>query len=258
MHRTIDLNADVGEGFGPYDLGNDEAVLEVVSSVNIACGFHAGDPATMRRTVKMARDKHVAIGAHPGLPDRLGFGRRKWDLDPQDAYDMVVYQVGALWGFARAEGAALRHVKPHGALYNMAAECPELASAIAQAVKRVDASLILVGLAGSHLIHAGSAAGLRVGQEAFTDRMYEQDGSLTPRSNPEAVITDTVQALCQLEDIVKIGTVRTRQGGSIPLQADTLCLHGDRADIGSFARAVRKKLDDMGIRTAALHSGELS
>lgn len=258
MHRTIDLNADVGEGFGLYNVGNDEAVLEVVSSVNIACGFHAGDPAIMRRTVRMARDKKVAIGAHPGLPDRLAFGRRNWDVAPQDAYDMVVYQVGALLGFALAEGVRLRHVKPHGALYNMAAESADLAGAIALAVKHVDSSLILVGLADSQLIQAGLAAGLRVGQEAFADRTYEQDGSLTPRSDPLAVISDPAQALCQLQGIVESGTVRTRQGVSIPLQADTLCLHGDRSDIASFARSVRKKLDDMGVKTEPLFSAEVS
>ncbi len=247
MPNTVDLNCDVGEGFGPYTIGNDEAVLDLVTSANIACGFHAGDPATMRRTVRLAREKNVAIGAHPGLPDRLAFGRRRWELSPRDAYDLVVYQVGALWGFVRTEGAVLRHVKPHGALYNMAAQDAPLAAAIAQAVADIDRELILFALAGSELVTAGKSVGLRVSREAFADRGYEQDGSLTPREQPSAVLADSEQAVRQVLSIVRNGSVVARQGGAIPLLADTICIHGDRPNAVEFARRVRNALDQSGV-----------
>jgi UPF0271 protein len=252
MALTVDLNCDVGEGFGPYTLGNDEAIFDYITSANIACGFHAGDPHTMRRTVRLALDKRVAIGAHPGLPDRLGFGRRRWDLSPQDAFDLVVYQVGALWGFVQAEGAALRHVKPHGALYNMAAQDGSLAAAIAQAVWQIDRQLILIALAGSRLESAGLALGLRVGREAFADRTYEQDGSLTPRTHSSSVITNMEQVIHQALSIVERGQVNTRQGGQISLQADTICLHGDNPHAVEFARLLRTSLEAAGIDIAPL------
>ena len=171
--HIVDLNCDLGERFGPYKIGNDAEILNFISSVNIACGFHAGDPATMRQTVKLALEKGVAIGAHPGLPDLTGFGRRNMDISPQDAYDMVVYQIGALYGFLRAHGAEMQHVKPHGALYNMAAKSKVLADSIAEAVYHVDPQLILFGLAGSELVKAGERIGLRTAHEVFADRTYQ-------------------------------------------------------------------------------------
>jgi 5-oxoprolinase (ATP-hydrolysing) subunit A len=247
---TVDLNADMGESFGTYRLGADEALLPYVSSANIACGFHAGDPATMRRTVRLCADSKVAIGAHPGLPDLQGFGRRTMHITPEEAYDLILYQTGALLGFVQAEGLTLQHVKPHGALYNMAAANRLLADAIAQAVYRMDPSLMLYGLAGSELVRAAEAIGLRSVSEAFADRSYEQDGALTPRSLPGAVLHDPESAAEQAMRIVAEGHVLTRQGHTIPLQADTLCLHGDGPDAPRFAERIRASLELGQIRIA--------
>ena len=180
MHR-IDMNCDLGESFGAYTIGNDAAILPFVTSANIACGFHAGDPGVMRKTVRLALDCHVALGAHPGLCDLQGFGRRKMDISPQEAYDLVLYQIGALYAFIRAEGAVMQHVKPHGALYNMAAKDSKLAEAIAEAVYKVEPELILFGLSGSELIRAAKKTGLQTAEEVFADRSYQADGTLTPR-----------------------------------------------------------------------------
>ncbi len=182
----IDLNGDMGESFGAYRIGHDEELAKVVTSANIACGFHAGDPAVMRRTVKLCLEHGVEVGAHPGLPDLMGFGRRAMQITPEEAYDLVLYQAGALQGFVRAEGGRMRHVKPHGALYNMAAVQRPLAESIAKAVYRLDPELILFGLAGSELIRAAESIGLRAASEAFADRTYRADGTLTPRTDPEA------------------------------------------------------------------------
>src|SRR5690625_2614698 len=186
MAWTIDINCDMGESFGAWKMGNDEDVLPYVTSANIACGFHAGDPGTMRRTVAAALQHNVAIGAHPGLPDLVGFGRRTMDVSAQDVYDLVVVQVGALAAVAASQGARLHHVKAHGALYNMAANDPQLATAVAEAVKSVDPQLVLFGLAGSHQVEAGRKAGLKVAQEVFADRTYQDNGLLTPRWEPDA------------------------------------------------------------------------
>ncbi|MEO8497243.1 MAG: 5-oxoprolinase subunit PxpA [Planctomycetota bacterium] len=248
----IDLNCDVGESFGAYTLGDDARILEHVTSANIACGFHAGDHATMRQTVRLAVDRNVAIGAHPGLPDLAGFGRRTMSISPQDAYDMVLYQVGALAAFARAEGVTLRHVKPHGALYNMAAKDPELGDAIARAVARFDDALILVGLAGSELIRAGGACGLRTASEAFADRGYEADGTLTPRREANAMIASTTDALEQCRSIVMNGTVLSRQGTVVNVHADTLCIHGDSPQAVELAAAVRAGLQALGVEIQPL------
>lgn len=248
----IDLNCDVGESFGAYTLGDDARILEHVTSANIACGFHAGDHATMRHTVRLAIDRNVAIGAHPGLPDLAGFGRRTMSISPQDAYDMVLYQVGALSAFTRAEGVTLRHVKPHGALYNMAAKDLELADAIARAVARFDNALILVGLAGSELIRAGGECGLRTASEAFADRGYEADGTLTPRREASAMIASTTEALEQSRSIVMNGTVLSRQGTIVNVRADTLCIHGDSPQAAELAAAVRAGLQTLGVEIKPL------
>lgn len=240
LDRTIDLNCDMGESFGVYRMGEDERLLDIVTSANIACGFHAGDAATMRRTVELCAKRGVAIGAHPGLADMAGFGRREMAITPQEAYDLTVYQIGALHGFVRAEGAVLRHVKPHGALYNMAAADAGLAEAIAEAVRRVDASLVLYGLAGSELVRAGARAGLATAEEAFADRRYRPDGSLVPRRESGATIADAAEAAAQVLRLAESGRART------------VCVHGDGPHALSFAAAVRQRLLDAGWTLAPL------
>ena len=248
----IDLNCDMGESFGAWQMGNDEAVLAHVTSANIACGYHAGDPRTMHATVKSALAKGVAIGAHPGFPDLQGFGRRAMTLTRAEAYDAVLYQVGALAGFARAAGARLGHVKAHGMLYNMAAKDAVLAEAIAQAVHDFDASLVLYGLAGSVLITAAEQRGLRTASEVFADRSYQDDGSLTPRALPGSMIDDVEVALAQVKRMVLEGVVRSVNGKDVPVKADTLCIHGDQAGSVVFARRIREELERAGIEVRAL------
>ncbi|MCE5172706.1 LamB/YcsF family protein [Paenibacillus profundus] len=249
---TVDLNCDMGESFGAYTLGNDEAILDKVTSINIACGFHAGDPQTMRKTVNMALEKQVAIGAHPGLPDLAGFGRRNMNITPQEAYDMTVYQIGALEGFVRAEGGRMQHVKPHGALYNMAAQNDKLAQAIAEAVYKVNPELVLYGLSGSEIIRAGTRTGLKTASEVFADRTYCRDGSLTPRSEPDALISDPSQAAAQIIQMVKEGTVRSRENMEIKLTAETICIHGDGTHALHFAARIRDMLLSEGIQLQAV------
>jgi UPF0271 protein len=250
----IDLNCDMGESFGVYRLGSDEEIMPWVTSVNIACGFHAGDPATMRDAVACALRHGTAIGAHPGLPDLQGFGRRTMKISAEDAYAICVYQIGALQAFASAEGARLQHVKPHGALYNMAAKDRKLAEAIAEAVYRVDPSLILFGPSGSELLDAGNRIGLRTASEVFADRTYQEDGSLTPRDRENAVIADVDAAVRQVIEIVTTGKVRTVTGALIPMQADTVCLHGDGAHAVLFAKTIHQALERAGIRLACPQS----
>lgn len=250
MH-WVDLNCDLGESFGAYSIGMDEAILPFVTSANIACGFHAGDPGVMRKTVQLALANKVAIGAHPGLPDLIGFGRREMAVSPQEAYDMVLYQIGALKAFVQAEGGSLQHVKPHGALYNMAAKNEALAEAIAQAVYQADAGLILFGLSGSELVKAGERVGLRTAHEVFADRTYQQDGSLTPRRQPDALIHKQEEAAAQVVRMVAEGKVLTRQGTDAVIKADTVCIHGDGAEALAFARRIRTVLEESGISVQA-------
>lgn len=238
----VDLNCDLGESFGNYKIGMDEEILPFVTSANIACGFHAGDPMVMHKTVKLAIKNEVSIGAHPGLPDLVGFGRRNMNISPEDAYDMVVYQVGALNAFVKAEGGKIQHVKPHGALYNMAAKNHMLSQAIAEAIYKVDSDLILFGLSGSELIKAGESAGLRTASEVFADRTYQEDGSLTPRNEENAVITNGEDAIKQVIKMVKEGTVLCQQGFDIPIKAETICLHGDGVHALAFAKEINKQL----------------
>ena len=251
MYR-VDLNCDLGESFGAYKLGVDEEILPFVTSANIACGFHAGDPAVMRKTVTLALKNNVAIGAHPGLPDLVGFGRRQMDISPQEAYDIVVYQLGALAAFVKAEGASMQHVKPHGALYNMAAKSKPLSAAIAEAVYKVDPDLILFGLAGSELVAAGEKIGLQVAHEVFADRTYQQDGSLTSRKQPDALITNQEEAVQQVVRMIKEGKVLSRQGQDIAVKADTVCIHGDGKHALEFARKIREYLLNDGIAVKAM------
>ena len=247
----IDLNCDMGESYGAWTMGQDSQVMPWITSANIACGFHAGDFATMQRTVALAQEHGVAIGAHVSLPDVQGFGRREMHVSNDEAYALTLYQLGALDAFARAAGTRIAHVKPHGALYNMAARDVALAAAIARAVREFDAGLILVGLAGSALPRAGSDAGLNVAHEAFADRRYEPDGSLTPRRETGAVIHDVDAAVAQAVQIVTKGNVETRGGSAYALRADTLCVHGDRPDAAGFARRLREALEAAGLRVAA-------
>ncbi|RAV08635.1 LamB/YcsF family protein [Paenibacillus contaminans] len=252
---TIDLNCDMGESFGVYELGNDAALLDVVSSANIACGFHAGDPLTMRRTVREALSRGVAVGAHPGLPDLAGFGRREMAVSPQEAYAMTVYQIGALSAIVRAEGGRLGHVKPHGALYNMAAKDAALAEAIAEAAYKTDPALVLFGLAGSELIRAGMRLGLRTASEVFADRTYQADGSLTPRSRQDALLHDEDEAAERVVRLVRAGVVRSQQGVDVPLTAETVCIHGDGPQALAFARLIRERLEAAGIQVKAVGHG---
>ena len=248
---SVDLNCDVGESYGAWPLGNDAEVLRHVSSANIACGFHAGDPGTMRRTVTIAAAHGVAIGAHPGLPDLAGFGRRVMDISADEVRDLVMYQIGALRVFADAAGARLTHVKPHGALYNMAAAQPALAAAVAEGTHAVDPALLLFALAGSHLVSAGRAAGLTVVEEAFADRRYRHDGSLAPRSAQGALIGDVVDAVAQGVRIAAEGKAATVDGGEVTVSAGTICIHGDSPDAAVLALRLRDALVRSGITVAA-------
>ncbi|WP_141432167.1 5-oxoprolinase subunit PxpA [Bacillus sp. 03113] len=243
----VDLNCDLGESFGAYKVGMDEEILPFVTSANIACGFHAGDPAVMRKTVKLALQNGVAIGAHPGLPDLIGFGRRNMNISAQEAYDMVVYQIGALYGFIKSEGAAMQHVKPHGALYNMAVKNKELSETIAEAVYKVDPELVLFGSSGSEIVRAGEKIGLKTAHEVFADRTYQQDGSLTSRNQQDALIHSQEQAVAQVERMVKEGKVMSQQGVDISLKADTVCIHGDGTHALLFAQSIKESLEASGI-----------
>lgn len=248
----VDLNCDLGESFGRYQLGEQEEILKYVTSANIACGFHGGDPSVMRETVKMAIANGVKIGAHPGLPDLNGFGRREMAITPQEGYDMVVYQIGALQGFLMTFNEKMQHVKPHGALYNMAAKDPKLAEAIAQAVYDVSPSLILFGLSGSELTKAGEKIGLRTAHEVFADRTYQADGSLTSRSQKNAMITDQEQSVAQIVKMVTKGVVVSEQKTEVPLRADTICIHGDGAHALAFAKYINETLAKNNITVDAI------
>ena len=252
---SIDLNCDIGESYGAWTMGQDAHVMPWITSANVACGFHAGDFSTMQQTVALARQHGVAIGAHVSLPDRQGFGRREMKIGADEAYAMTLYQIGALAAFAHAAGTRLAHVKPHGALYNMAAKDHAVAEAIARATRDFDAQLILFGLANSELTRAGEAHGLRVAHEAFADRRYEAQGSLTPRREPGAVIEDVDTAVAQGVKIASKGKVDIRTGGMLELRADTLCVHGDRADAGAFAQRLHEALTRAGLSVARFGAG---
>jgi len=244
---TVDLNCDMGESFGAWTLGQDAELMPLITSANVACGFHAGDPSVMRQTVRRALAAGVAIGAHPGLPDLVGFGRRNLDISAEEAFDMTVYQLGALAAVVRAEGGQLHHLKPHGALYNMAATNAALAEAIAEALYKVQPELTLYGLAGSELTKAGEKIGLKTAHEVFADRTYQPNGTLTPRRQPDALITSSEVAIAQVLRMVQGGWVRTQQGSEVAIRADTVCLHGDGAHALEFARQLRTALAGAGV-----------
>ena len=250
--KQVDLNSDIGESFGAYQLGMDGEVLKYVSSANIACGWHAGDPMVMEETVKKAAALGVAIGAHPGFPDLMGFGRRNLQVSPAEAQAYVTYQLGALAAFATAQGTRLQHVKAHGALYNMAAKDPQLADAIAAAVASVDPQLILVGLAHSELTKAGEKRGLRVAHEVFADRAYNTDGTLVARSHPDAMIHEAAVAAERVVQMVTTGTVKTIDGATIDLTAHTICVHGDSPQALQFVETIRQALQQASITIVPL------
>lgn len=254
--QRIDLNGDVGESFGAYTIGHDTALLRHVTSANVACGFHGGDPSVMRQTVRLAVAGGVALGAHPGFSDLQGFGRREITLSAQEVEDLVAYQIGALAGVAAAEEARLHHVKPHGALYNMAARDREVADAVARAVVGVDATLVLYGLSGSCLVDAGEAVGLRTAAEVFADRAYETDGSLVSRDQPGAVIDNPKTLVERAVRLVQEGSVTARGGDVVVLRRDTICLHGDTPGAGQLAAQLRSGLEAAGIRVLPIGIGD--
>ncbi len=248
----VDLNSDIGESFGTYKLGLDHEVMEHITSANIACGWHAGDPIVMEGTVEIALQKGVAIGAHPGFPDLMGFGRREMVLSPGEAKAYVKYQIGALWAFATSRGATLQHVKPHGALYNMAAKDPSLANAIAEAVYEVDPQMILVGLANSELTKAGVKLGLKTANEVFADRAYNPDGTLVSRKKEGAVIHDTQLAIERVIRMVKEGKVEAINGKDVSIKADSICVHGDNPKAVAFVETIRRALEKENVQVCSL------
>jgi 5-oxoprolinase (ATP-hydrolysing) subunit A len=248
----IDINSDVGESFGAYTIGHDAGLMRSITSANIAAGFHGGDPSVLRETIRQAKTHGVAVGAHPGFPDLIGFGRREINVTAKEAEDFVLYQVAAVAGVAAAEGVAVQHVKPHGALFNMAARSADLSAAIARAVAAIDRSLILFGLPGSEILTAGRAAGLRVAAEVFADRAYEPDGSLASRRKPGSVIHDADAVVARAVRMVKEHSVVAIDGSVVPLEADTMCVHGDTPGSDELAAKIRAGLEAAGVTVKAI------
>ncbi len=248
--KSIDLNCDMGESYGAWKMGADAEVMPFISSANIACGFHGGDPATIRKTVRLAVDHGVAIGAHPSLPDLQGFGRRVMKITPQDMYDLVVYQAGAVEAFARAAGSLLHHVKCHGALYNMAANDEALSDAMARAARDLG-GVMLYALSNSKMMETAKKLGVPVAGEVFADRGYSDDGTLAPRDRPGGMIEDAGEAVARALAMIEQGYVISLSGRRVPVAADTLCLHGDQPGAVAFAKAIRKAFADKGITVAA-------
>ena len=249
--KKIDLYCDMGESYGAWKMGADADVMPFISSANIACGFHGGDPATIRKTVRLAVDNGVAIGAHPSLPDLMGFGRRAMRISPQDMYDLVVYQAGAVEAFARAAGAKLHHVKCHGSLYNMAATDEGLSEAMAKAVGDLGSGVILYALSGSKTLEAARKAGIRVVGEVFADRGYSDDGTLAPRDKPGGMIEDAAASAKQALAMIEEGYVTSLSGKRVAVAADTMCLHGDQPGAVNFAKKLREAFEARGISVAA-------
>jgi UPF0271 protein len=239
---VVDLNSDLGESYGAYAVGNDKEVLKYISSANIACGYHAGDHNVMFETVRLAKKYRVQIGAHPGLPDIPGFGRREMNLSAREIYNLVIYQIGSLAAVCKVNGTVLAHVKPHGALYNMAAKNLEIAKAIAAAVYDFNPELVLFGLAGSELVKAGEEKGLIVAQEVFADRTYQPDGTLTPRTKENALIHDTQIAINRVIRMIKEGKVAAVDGEDVKIKADTVCVHGDSPKALEFVTELKQAL----------------
>ncbi len=252
MNKQVDLNADVGESYGAFRIGADEELLKHVTSANIACGWHAGDPLVMTKTVDLALRAGVGIGAHPGFPDLLGFGRRNMQISRSEAKAYVLYQIGALQAFVRGAGETMQHVKLHGAMYNVVSKDPVLASAVVEAILEFDRRLILVGFSGSQFVQTAQEGGLRVAHEAFADRAYAPDGTLVPRTHPGALIKDPISAAARALRMMTEGLVQASNGQDIPVRADTICIHGDNPEAVSFAREVRQALENAGVRIRPL------
>ncbi len=248
--KSIDLNCDMGESYGAWKMGDDAGVMPFITSANIACGFHGGDPATIRKTVRLAVDSGVAIGAHPSLPDIQGFGRRVMKITPQEMYDFVVYQAGAVEGFARAAGAKLHHIKCHGALYNMAATDEALSDAMARAAKDLG-NVMVYALSNSIMMKAIKKQNIPVAGEVFADRGYSDDGTLAPRDKPGGMIEDKSKSVAQAVAMVEEGYVTSLSGKRVPVSADTLCLHGDQPGAVAFAKEIRKTFSERGIKLVA-------
>ena len=249
--KTIDLNCDMGESYGAWKMGEDAAVMPYITSANIACGFHGGDPATIRETVALAVERGVAIGAHPSLPDLQGFGRRVMKIKPQEMYDLVVYQAGAVEAFARAAGAKLHHVKCHGALYNMAATDEGLSDAMARAVRDLGSDVMVYALSNSPMLKVVKSRNVPVAGEVFADRGYSDDGTLAPRDLPGGLIEDAAQAVKQALAMIEQGYVTSLGGKRVPVAAQTLCLHGDQPGAVAFAKALRQAFSEKGISIAS-------
>ena len=249
--KRIDLNCDMGESFGAWKMGADAEVMPLITSANIACGFHAGDPATIRKTVKLALEHGVAVGAHPSLPDLQGFGRRVMKITAQEMYDLVLYQAGAVQAFAHAAGARLHHVKCHGALYNMSTDDEALSEAMARAVKDLGGDVMLYALSNSRTMAVAKRLGVRVAGECFADRGYSDDGTLAPRNVPGGMVEDEQKAVAQALGMVEQGSVTSLAGVRVPVSPDTLCLHGDQPGAVAFARALRSAFEARGIEVRA-------
>ena len=252
MMMRIDINSDVGESFGAYTIGHDAGLMKSITSANIAAGFHGGDPSVLRQTIRLAKTHGVAVGAHPGFPDLVGFGRRDLNVTPAETEDMVLYQIAAVAGVAKAEGVPVQHVKPHGALFNMAVRNAELSAAIARAVAQFDRSLILFGLPGSEILAAGRAAGLRVAAEVFADRAYEPDGSLASRRKPGSVIHDPDTVVARAVRMATERSVVAIDGSVVTLEADTMCVHGDTPGSDDLAAKIRGGLEKAGVLVKAI------
>lgn len=246
MYR-VDLNSDLGESFGRYTLGNDDKIIPLITSANVACGYHASDPVVMGKTIQMAKEAGIRVGAHPGFPDLMGFGRRNMEVSPAEAKAYTIYQLGALDAFCRANGMKMQHVKPHGAMYNMAAKDYNLAKAICEAIKEFDDTLIVMALSGGQLVQAAKDMGLRVALEVFADRAYEEDGSLVNRRKEGAMITDEEEAIARVIRMVKEQKVTAITGKDIDIKADSVCVHGDGAKALAFVERIRATMKEEGI-----------
>lgn len=251
--KKIDLNCDLGESFGAYTIGLDSAVIPHISSANIACGYHAGDSLVMSKTVKMCKEQGVQVGAHPGFPDLAGFGRRNMSVSPEEVKADVMYQIGALDAFCKANSIKIQHIKPHGAMYNMAGKDYALAKAICEGIYEVNPEYILLGLSGSNLIKAAVDTGLRAANEVFADRGYTDDGSLVPRTQKGAIITNEDEMIKRVISMVKEGTVQTVSGKIIPIEAHSICVHGDGEKAVEFVKRIRKELTDAGIEISPIN-----
>lgn len=248
----VDLNSDLGESFGRYTLGMDADILPLVSSANVACGYHASDPLVMNKTIAMAKEAGVRVGAHPGFPDLMGFGRRNMDVSPAEAKAYTLYQLGALDAFCKAHGVKMQHVKPHGAMYNMAGKDYALSKAICEAIYEYDKDLIVMALSGGELVHAAEDMGLKVAREVFADRAYEEDGSLVNRRKEGAMITDENEAIARVVRMIKEQKVTAITGKDIPIKADSVCVHGDGVKALAFVKKIRETLTAEGVEIVPL------